>query len=33
MTLRMAIGGTWTEHRHVESAWRRIVAVASDLKS
>jgi aromatic-L-amino-acid decarboxylase len=32
MTLRMAIGGTWTERRHVESAWRKIVAVASDLR-
>ena len=32
-TLRMAIGGTWTERRHVESAWRNIVEVASDLKS
>jgi aromatic-L-amino-acid decarboxylase len=31
-TLRMAIGGTWTERRHVESAWRTIVEVASDLK-
>jgi aromatic-L-amino-acid decarboxylase len=31
-TLRMAIGGTWTERRHVESAWRKIVEVASDLK-
>ena len=29
--LRMAIGGTWTERRHVESAWRTIVEVASDL--
>jgi aromatic-L-amino-acid decarboxylase len=31
-TLRMAIGGTWTERRHVESAWRTIVEVASDLE-
>jgi aromatic-L-amino-acid decarboxylase len=31
--LRMAIGGTWTERRHVESAWRTIVEVASDLGS
>ena len=31
-TLRMAIGGTWTERRHVESAWRTIVEAASDLK-
>jgi aromatic-L-amino-acid decarboxylase len=23
-TLRMSIGGTWTERRHVERAWRRI---------
>jgi aromatic-L-amino-acid decarboxylase len=27
-TLRMAIGGTWTERRHVESAWRKIVDMA-----
>jgi aromatic-L-amino-acid decarboxylase len=26
--LRMAIGGTWTERRHVEAAWREIQAVA-----
>jgi aromatic-L-amino-acid decarboxylase len=32
-TLRMAIGGTWTERRHVERAWGDIVEVASDLKS
>jgi aromatic-L-amino-acid decarboxylase len=31
-TLRMAIGGTWTERRHVEGAWRAIVEVASDLR-
>jgi aromatic-L-amino-acid decarboxylase len=30
--LRMAIGGTWTERRHVEGAWRTIVEVASDLE-
>ena len=27
-TLRMAIGGTWTERRHVERAWRKIVDMA-----
>jgi aromatic-L-amino-acid decarboxylase len=31
-TLRMAIGGTWTRRRHVESAWQTIVEVASGLK-
>ena len=29
--LRMAIGGTWTESRHVEAAWERIAAAASEL--
>jgi aromatic-L-amino-acid decarboxylase len=32
-TLRMAIGGTWTERRHVESAWQTIVEVAESLKT
>ena len=31
-SLRMAIGGTWTERRHVESAWENIVEAASNLK-
>ena len=31
--LRMAIGGTWTERRHVKSAWENIVEAASNLKS
>ena len=30
-TLRMAIGGTWTERRHVESAWRKIVETAGTI--
>jgi aromatic-L-amino-acid decarboxylase len=32
-TLRMAIGGTWTERRHVEAAWRRIVEAAAAVES
>ncbi|HVS17961.1 MAG TPA: pyridoxal-dependent decarboxylase [Planctomycetota bacterium] len=28
--LRMAIGGTWTERRHVEAAWRAIQAAARE---
>jgi len=31
LTLRMSIGQTWTERRHVEEAWRRIAAAASEL--
>jgi aromatic-L-amino-acid/L-tryptophan decarboxylase len=29
--LRLAIGGTLTEHRHVEAAWRRIQDTAADV--
>ena len=32
-TLRMAIGGTWTERRHVVSAWEHILEAASNLKT
>jgi aromatic-L-amino-acid decarboxylase len=31
-TLRMSIGGTWTQRRHVESAWRKIVGSSAALK-
>jgi hypothetical protein len=31
MTLRMCIGQTQTERRHVERAWQRIREVAADL--
>jgi aromatic-L-amino-acid decarboxylase len=31
LVLRMAIGGTWTGHRHVEAAWAAIQAEASAL--
>ena len=30
LTLRMAIGATGTEHRHVEAAWRAICGTAPD---
>ena len=30
-TLRMAIGGTWTQRRHVETAWRKIVEAAAAI--
>jgi hypothetical protein len=33
MTLRMCIGQTQTEKRHVERAWRRIRETAADLES
>ncbi len=31
LTLRMSIGQTWTERRHVEAAWKRIRATADEL--
>jgi aromatic-L-amino-acid decarboxylase len=30
--LRMAIGGTYTERRHVEAAWKEIVETARRLE-
>ncbi len=32
-TLRLCVGQTQTEHRHVEQAWQRICQVAADLES
>ena len=29
--LRLSIGQTWTERRHVEAAWRRIRETAATL--
>jgi aromatic-L-amino-acid decarboxylase len=32
LTLRMAIGGTWTQRRHVEQAWSLIQAAAGPMR-